>query len=362
MSARCSETSSVEALWDGRLDANREGTLRSHLATCQVCASESRRLEALRAALRALPAPQASPLAIAAGRKLLLDAARAAVPAREAARGRALALGAAALALAAGVAFWIARTSAYGRDHGLAGSSATLASAPSELELRVTPGSDARWSQVSAGPREVVSLAAGSLDISVNRHGSARRLFVKLPDGELEDEGTVFTVTVAREHTQKVSVTQGSVALRLAGQPERHLAAGETFEAPHASLQAGSDSATPAADAGHATLRRPDSAPGSTASGHTVKPGTEADACPGAPRFEDCVDTFKRGEYAAAAEALDRYTATCSHHAEDATYLRMVSLARAGRTTEAATLARAYLARFPEGFRRKEAERLAAGG
>jgi hypothetical protein len=100
---------------------------------------------------------------------------------------------------------------------------------------------------------------------------------------------------------------------------------------------------------------------GTGSSGHAVKFGAESDACPGAPRFEDCVDTFKRGDYAAAAEALGRYTAACGRHAEDATYLRMVALARAGRPTEAATLERAYLARFPEGFRRKEAERLANG-
>jgi hypothetical protein len=275
-----------------------------------------------------------------------------------------LTLAGATLALAAGVAFFIARPSAVEPGHGSPGGPSALASGPGELGVRVTPGPETRWSQKSRGPREIVSLAAGSLDISVDRAGSARRLLVELPDGELEDEGTVFSVTVAREHTQKVSVSQGKVALRLVGQPERHLTAGETFEAPTPSVQATGDSAAPAADAAHATTtRHPESAPGGPASnGHAPKSGVEADACPGAPRFEDCVDTFKRGEYAAAAEALGRYTATCGRHAEDATYLRMVSLARAGRTGEAATAARSYLARFPEGFRRKEAERLAGGG
>ncbi|HEX4354989.1 MAG TPA: hypothetical protein VHZ95_18790, partial [Polyangiales bacterium] len=46
--------------------------------------------------------------------------------------------------------------------------------------------------------------------------------------------------------------------------------------------------------------------------------------------------------------------------AEDAAYLRIIALVREGRSEEARLSARHYLSNFPSGFRRPEAERVAA--
>lgn len=361
MSPPCPETSEVEALWDGRLGADREEIMRTHVASCEHCAGEARRLETLRTALLSLPEREPSPPNVARGRRLLLDAAREAT-ARARPRGRALPFAAAGVALAAGVAFWTQRPPALDRGSAAASDPSAQARSGGELEVRVTPESGARWSRTSEGERELLSLAQGKIEIAVDRHGGARRLAVRLPDGELEDEGTVFSVRVSRERTEEVSVSAGSVMLRLAQQPPRRLTAGQTFVA---APPATAEGAKPAEARENAS---PDSAPrareeptSARSSPRTATSASDADACPGAPRFEDCVEAFKRGDYAAAADAFARYSASCGRHAEDATYLRMVSLARAGRPTEARELARSYLTRFPEGFRHKEAERLAHG-
>ncbi|HTQ05649.1 MAG TPA: hypothetical protein VMI54_17425, partial [Polyangiaceae bacterium] len=93
----------------------------------------------------------------------------------------------------------------------------------------------------------------------------------------------------------------------------------------------------------------------------SARPADEADACADAALFQTGVQAFKSGDYASAASTLGRFSASCVHsgHAEDATYLRMVALARAGANDEARAQALAYLKRFPNGFRRKEAARVA---
>ena len=48
--------------------------------------------------------------------------------------------------------------------------------------------------------------------------------------------------------------------------------------------------------------------------------------------------------------------------AEDAAYLQVIALLRAGKQDEARAAARSYLERFPNGFRRDEMIRVASGG
>lgn len=350
MSTFCDETSSIEALHDGRLDIEQSTALRLHLVTCATCTREAERLEAIRGLLRALPVPEASPFRIAGGRRRLLTAARAG---SRASWGRFTTV-ALIVAAAAGAVFGVRALLTPHATERLA-TPGKLAPAP-ELELRVEPAEGAEWSRTTTASEERVTLRDGELDISVARHGSTRRVLVQTPDGELEDVGTVFRVEVTRSRTRAVSVREGKVTVRLRGMPVRELAAGEELRLPDPAVAG----AGPEPQAGAVVERelRPSAEKAPAVERRASRSLSDAEACPGAPRFEDCVAIFKRGEYGAAAAAFARYTETCGRHAEDATYLRMVALARAGRPAEARTLARAYVERFPDGFRRKEAEGL----
>lgn len=368
MTTGCPHTSSIEALEDGRLPREQADALGLHVVTCESCTLEHSRLATLRAALRALPEPETSSFRIAAGRQRLLAAAAGertqpvssgrrwfavvAFGLTAAAAGAALKLGVVDLRTPSGVAH------------------STPQSAP-ELHVRITPSSGADWSRARTASSETVMLRDGELLLEVVRHGAAR-FVVTLPDGELEDEGTVFRVRVEAGRTRAVSVTEGRVVLRLRGAVPRHLAAGESFEAADdresGSAAASATATNPAAerDAAPSLEEREEHAGHAAAAASSPKFGRDASParepeCPGAPRFEDCVGAFRRGEYAAAAAQLAEYGRRCGRHAEDASYLEMVALARAGRTSEAKTQAQAYLARFPNGFRRKEAAELATG-
>jgi outer membrane protein assembly factor BamD (BamD/ComL family) len=70
---------------------------------------------------------------------------------------------------------------------------------------------------------------------------------------------------------------------------------------------------------------------------------------------------IERGDYAAGAEQLDAYRRANAGdpRAEDAAYLTILALQRAGRREEARAAARRYLAEYPKGYRRAEAERVA---
>jgi hypothetical protein len=73
--------------------------------------------------------------------------------------------------------------------------------------------------------------------------------------------------------------------------------------------------------------------------------------------------SFHAARYGEAAAAFARFGGACSadRRAEDAAYLEVVALARAGRTAEARSAAQAYLSKFPHGFRRQESERFLGG-
>jgi outer membrane protein assembly factor BamD (BamD/ComL family) len=72
---------------------------------------------------------------------------------------------------------------------------------------------------------------------------------------------------------------------------------------------------------------------------------------------------IEQGDFAAASRALDAFSTEHPDdaRAEDAAFLSIVALVRAGRSAEAAAAARRYLARFPTGFRRAEVATIASG-
>jgi hypothetical protein len=347
----CREATALEALHDGRLAHAAAETLRLHLGSCQDCRREAARLERLSLKLGGLRGSEVSHLRVAAGRRRLLEAAGRV----DAGRGSpfvrivGFALAACALALVA----WFGLRTAREPSAALSPSRAQNG----ELELIVTPGAGATWARSRSGATETLTLSGGELAIQVNRHASNQRLLVKLPDGELEDVGTVFTVEARAGKTRAVAVTSGRVALRLQGRDELMLSAGESFRAPD---DAPATSAEPLESGAPRSDAR---APGvATKTGSRSNAASdETPACPSASLFQAGVQAFKRGEYASAVSLLDGFSAACgrSNHAEDAAYLRMVALARAGQADAARAQAHVYLTQFPHGFRRKEAERLA---
>jgi ferric-dicitrate binding protein FerR (iron transport regulator) len=81
-----------------------------------------------------------------------------------------------------------------------------------------------------------VILESGTLSINVAPAASVeRRLVVLLPDGELEDIGTTFSVSAHAGRTSGVSVQHGSVVLRCADCP-RHAQCGESWQPSLASV------------------------------------------------------------------------------------------------------------------------------
>jgi len=97
------------------------------------------------------------------------------------------------------------------------------ASSAADFERQVTHG--------ASGTDEVVRLHAGRISVAVAALPHGDRVRVAAKDGELEGEGT-YEIAVAKDAIQEVWVKEGSAHLRLAGQQEVFLAAGQSWKAP----------------------------------------------------------------------------------------------------------------------------------
>jgi hypothetical protein len=114
--------------------------------------------------------------------------------------------------------------------------------------------------------------------------------------------------------------------------------------------------AAPAARAAplpHPAARPRRGAPAAAASG-------AAPAVPDGGAFQDGVGAIERGDYAAAARQLGqlRDADPAAPHAEDAAYLAVIALQRAGQTDTAAAAARRFLDLYPASPRRAAVEAL----
>jgi FecR-like protein len=341
MSATCPRLFEVEALRDGRLTGTELLRFQAHLGVCSACAREAQALQALADALRSPTEPDdADELHVRRERTRLLAAFdESLVPSpRAAQRGIWLAAAVAGLALIALVAFmlWPARP---------APPRAALAKSADPITIRAD--SSARWSRHSEAGLDRVVLESGALSIRVDHIASQRRLLVSLPDGELEDIGTTFSVSAAAGHTARVTVQEGSVVLRLQGHPPIALGAGDAWSPPP--LPAAPAPAVPSITP---TLRPAPSAKRAVTA--------DSDADPSAD-FRAAMASFNSGDNATAAARFAVFLTQHPQnaHAEDAAYLRVLALQRAGNSSATRQAARDYLARYPRGFRHAEAEALA---
>jgi TolA-binding protein len=97
------------------------------------------------------------------------------------------------------------------------------ASAAADFERQVTHGAN--------GTDEVVRLHAGRISVAVAELPHGDRVRVAAKDGELEGEGT-YEIAVTKDSIREVWVKEGSAHLRITGQQEVFLAAGQAWKAP----------------------------------------------------------------------------------------------------------------------------------
>jgi TolA-binding protein len=364
MSAPCPRLFEVEALRDGRLSGPELTHFRAHLSVCPDCAREAEALDALGAALRNAPnASRVDELQVRRERTRLLAAFDAHLVPTPRARGRAFRYGlaSATLSLLAVLVF------AFWRDR----SPAPITQAADPVLIR--GDSNARWSRQSEGQLDRIRLEQGALSIRVDHTTETRHVVVILPDGELEDIGTTFSVSADAGRTTSVSVQEGSVVLRLRGELPRVLGAGDTWSPPAAPPTLASSSPTDSEAV--ATPPGPSSTGSSAAppmSGSRLgakslvsagaRPVPPTDTRDPAADFRTAMEAFNGGDHQRAAALFGAFLSQHSRdpRAEDAAYLRVLASHRAGDSAATRRTARDYLRHYPQGFRRAEVEALGA--
>jgi hypothetical protein len=226
-------------------------------------------------------------------------------------------------------------------DVGIEAGSAELG-AHSRLEF-VVPSAAERRMRLGRGTVDVdlpVKLAAG------------RHLVVETPNADVVVVGTAFSVGVREAGSgvaTRVSVRRGTVWIMDGGKQRAVLVAGQEWESPS------SVAAEPA------TVEAPAPPPGKASRGG----GRPADGTLAEENrlFQSGLSARNAGDPAGAADAfallLARYPRSVL--AEQALAERFRALERAGRVSAAVVSARRYLAQYPRGFARAEAERVTQG-
>ena len=332
---------------DGRLaDAARKNFQR-HLDTCAACAGEAAALKRLADGAKAgiddpltdddLHVWRERTRLLAAFDHALLSSNR---PAR-AARLLLWPLAAAAV-LSATVALWRARPVREPRREALATIQAD--------------GGAAWFRHPTNGGREEIALQHGTLWIHVDRAAGERPVRVLLPDGELEDLGTTFTVSADGAHTTAVTVEEGKIVLRLRGGASLDLGAGEVWP-PVSPAPTAAAAPAPVEVPRDVQRQRPPRAARPLRAFHQPVATVGDDPL---VAFRTAAAALRAGDNAEAAAAFARFLAEHPAHpmAEDAAYLRVIALQRMGADADMKRAAQVYLQRFPTGFRCGEVSRL----
>jgi FecR protein/Putative zinc-finger len=342
----CPRLFEAEAMRDGRLAGAERTSFERHLTACPACSREVDSLETLAEALRARSLNKADELHVRRERtRLLASFDRFLVAPERRVAPRRLLWPAAIAALALGaLVLWRVRP----------GSQA--GQAPNAV---VRADGAAVWSEHMEGNVERVVLERGALWIHVVHSSRKGGLVVVLPDGELEDTGTTFRVGASDGHTTRVAVQEGSVVLRIHGQPSVAIGGGDTWirdEQP-AVLTFTSSAPSPAEPTRNGP---PSPSARSTESPRSPAPLASALAPDPSVDFRAAMAALDVGDNRHAAVAFASFVVEHPRdpRAEDAAYLRVVALQRSGDKASMKEAALEYLGRYPAGFRRAEVENL----
>lgn len=317
---KCEKTWMVEAMRDGRIVGDERERAQRHVESCTACAAEQSALDRLASILRDGSSVSTSSEAVDARDRVMarVDAEVSGRAARSEPRrlARASAIGALVLACVAVVLFL------------------RRSRAPVEVAHVESFGTGARFVHTTASNVESVRVDEGHVRIRVRRDGDARRVVVLVPDAEIEDIGTVFEVDVSSGHLQSLRVSEGAVILRRPSSTPVSIARGETWQrAEPAGATVSPSPPAPVTSAPEIALSALPAAPAPSARSRPVPSVTTSAAPQGSTADEGA--------------------------AEDAAYLEVFRLSRAGRSEEARAAANDYLRRFPNGFRRDEVRKLA---
>ena len=351
----CSMALLVEAKRDGRLGDRELASVDRHLATCASCAELDQDLSALRGLLQS-PTPEPSPLDVRRGRlKLLREAALPPSPAPPRKRP----VIAIAFALGAAGALGIALHRRVMESNPVV-AAAPAASAPLRTVTTVMPESQTRFTRASTDGTEIVTLSDGAVSLSVRHLQAGERFLVKTGDAEVEVRGTLFRVEAKDDRIRNVEVREGKVEVRFHG-ATFDVKADERWDRPA--------DAPPVISTAPAPARVEPASPAQSASA-TGKlrqgpppplPSAKPVAEEASTGFEEGMEMMARGDYGAAAKRLDAFSRANSRddRAEDAAFLVILALQRAGRSTAAVEAARRYLDTYPSGYRRAQAQAIA---
>ena len=344
----CPRLFEAEAMRDGRLAGAALARFARHTTICRSCQREVQALEALAEALRARRPGDARVDELHRLRErtrlvAAFDNALVAPRRRSNAMRRALWPATAAI-IASAIFLWRARSRA--RTSSLRPlSSSTPAPRPSGRSIR------------RKATTKIV-LERGDLWIRVDHARRQSALIVALPDGELEDTGTTFTVSAAGGRTTRVAVEEGSVLLRIHGRPPVAIGRAESW-AP--ALPARLHPPRAGRKRRARRIRTSDRAGGARASArHRRRRWRLRTRRNPALDFRAAVAVLDSGANREAAAAFARFVAKHARdaRAEDAAYLRVIALQRCGADDEMRRAAQDYLRLYPAGFRHAEMENL----
>ncbi len=228
----------------------------------------------------------------------------------------------------------------------------TLTDGRAELDTdhsRWLLGSATRVELVGAGRTgERLRLVHGTVDVDV-RHARDRNVIVDTPHAEVMVVGTAFSVSVegaGGSARTLVRVSRGTVWILQGGEQRAVVNAGQEW-----SSQADAESKLEA------------TAPSASPSSAVLGPAVQGSLAEENRLFRAALDARNRGEHAAAAELFAEHLRRFPRAlmSEEASIGRLRALLHLGRAREAAVEARRYLARFPSGQAREEAQRVLDG-
>jgi cell division septation protein DedD len=315
MSTRCPRSWEVEADVDGRLLPSARPSLERHEASCDDCRRERAALERLAQLSEYGADAAADDLVLRRLRMRTLEEAARVVDAKSSGFSvRWLVVSALSLLLMAG-AWSLSRL--------------PLRTTGAAQLARVTTHGAAHWTRSVRDGHERIVLQSG--EITIEHGNDMASLTVVVPDGEIDDIGTVFQVLVADAHTRRIAVSQGVVVFRRQGAEPARIEARNIWYEPHAEPVKVAPPVPAAAEPA-------ESAP-------AQEQATSAAKTRNPPKRQ-------RASTAPSAPATDIME-------EDVAYLRVVALLREGRKDEARLAAQRYLHAFPQGLRHKEVEAIA---